>query len=89
MFEWDETKRIKNLQKHGIDFLRASVLFDGRFVYTFPSPQSGENRFLTVGLLEEKFITIVWIPRGNNIRIISARGARNEEKITYSQLYSR
>ena len=28
-FEWDEPKRLSNLQKHGIDFVRACQIFDG------------------------------------------------------------
>lgn len=27
-FEWDENKRIKNLEKHGLDFLDAHELWD-------------------------------------------------------------
>jgi uncharacterized protein len=29
-FEWDETKRRSNIAKHGIDFLRARLIFDRR-----------------------------------------------------------
>ncbi|MDP8909407.1 MAG: BrnT family toxin [Chloroflexota bacterium] len=28
-FEWDAAKRLSNLGKHGIDFLRARAVFDG------------------------------------------------------------
>jgi len=37
-FEWDEAKRLANLEKHGVDFLRAQMLFDGRPVITAQSP---------------------------------------------------
>ncbi len=43
-FEWDEAKRISNLAKHDIDFLRARFLFDGRLVLIVPSFRSGEER---------------------------------------------
>jgi uncharacterized DUF497 family protein len=33
-FEWDEDKRAGNVARHGIDFLRAGLLFDGRPVVT-------------------------------------------------------
>jgi uncharacterized DUF497 family protein len=29
-FEWDEVKRRSNIEKHGIDFIRARHVFDGR-----------------------------------------------------------
>ena len=32
-FEWDEDKSLANLEKHGIDFLNARQLFDGRPLY--------------------------------------------------------
>jgi uncharacterized DUF497 family protein len=32
-FEWDGNKREANLAKHGLDLIRATMLFDGRPVY--------------------------------------------------------
>jgi len=46
-FEWDEAKRRRNLENHGIDFIRAQEVFDGRPALTHPS---GEG----VGLLEKR-----------------------------------
>jgi len=60
IFEWDEGKRNANLVRHGIDFLDAALLFDGRPVFTAPSPFEGEERFLTVGTLDTRFMTTVW-----------------------------
>ncbi len=59
-FEWDESKRISNLRKHGIDFLDVPPVFnssiltseDERFDY-------GEERFVTFGLLQGRVIAIV------------------------------
>lgn len=31
-FEWDETKRLANLRKHGIDFIDIPVVFEGDIV---------------------------------------------------------
>jgi uncharacterized DUF497 family protein len=31
-FEWDEAKRITNIEKHGIDFLDASLLFESGYL---------------------------------------------------------
>lgn len=86
MFEWDKDKRLKNIAKHGIDFLAACALFDGRFVYTFHTHKNDETRFATVGEIEGRFITTVWTPRGENVRIISARRSRDEEKAAYRML---
>ena len=31
-FDWDESKRISNLRKHGIDFLAVPAVFNGSIV---------------------------------------------------------
>ncbi|MGI8475771.1 MAG: BrnT family toxin [Thermomicrobiales bacterium] len=86
-FEWDEAKRLSNLAKHGIDFRVGRRLFDGRPVVTIPSPFSDEARFLTTGVVDDLFITVVWTYRADGIRIISARRARNAEKGAHRSLY--
>lgn len=32
LFEWDPEKRIGNIEKHGIDFIDAAVIFNTAFV---------------------------------------------------------
>ncbi len=58
-FEWDERKRTANLLKHGLDFIDAPALFDGRPVYTYPSPRGGEERFVSVGMLAQRSCAVV------------------------------
>ena len=43
-FEWDENKRRANLRKHGLDLIDGRALFDGRPIYTYPSPRFEEQR---------------------------------------------
>jgi uncharacterized protein len=47
----------------------------------------GEKRFLAVGLLEGRCVTVVYTIRGEAIRIISFRRARHEERQEYQELY--
>ena len=54
-FEWDEKKRAINLADRGLDLINATKLFDGRSVFTYPSPRHGEERFVTVGQLTNRF----------------------------------
>jgi uncharacterized DUF497 family protein len=86
-FEWDENKRLRVLAQRGIDFLRATQLFDGRDVVTVASPRSDEQRWVTTGILEGTAITVIWTIRGENIRLISARRARDHEKRTHQDIY--
>jgi uncharacterized protein len=50
-FEWWEAKRLAVLQERGIDFIDAPALFDGRSLYTVPSPRGAEERWVSIGEL--------------------------------------
>ena len=86
-FEWDENKRATNLREHGLDLMDAIRLFDGRPVYTYPSPRHGEERFVTVGLLAHKGFAVVWTERAQAVRIISFRRARDAEERKYRSIF--
>ena len=86
-FQWDESKRRKNLAAHAIDFLKAVEVFDGRPSYTYYSPRGGEDRWATVAAVRGRFMTVVWTWRGADRRLISARRARDAEKRAYRQLH--
>jgi len=45
----------------------------------------GEERYITVGLLGEKVVVLVWTPRGRKRRIISMRDANDRERKKYSK----
>lgn len=89
-FEWDETKDLSNQHKHGINFELASLVFfdplrieryDGRENY-------GEDRWITIGLVEPALLYVVYTLRGDDdevIRLISARKANAQERSTYYQ----
>jgi len=64
IFEWDESKRQRNLEKHGLDFALASQLFDGRPILSVPALNSAEDRFLSVGELKGQIVAVVWMIRG-------------------------
>jgi uncharacterized DUF497 family protein len=87
MFEWDENKRIRNLEKHKLDFFVARMLFDGRPTITATSDNPHETRYLTTARIEGKFYTVVWTWREDVRRIISFRRAQNVEERAYRQIY--
>jgi uncharacterized DUF497 family protein len=83
-FEWDEKKNAENLQKHGIDFAKAKDVFADPHAVTFRSgvPLS-EERYLTIGIVDDRLITVVFTIRNDRTRIISARRARKNEREVY------
>jgi uncharacterized DUF497 family protein len=87
-FEWDEQKRLSNVQKHGIDFVDAVDIFDGRARLDFASPRRSEHRMLSVGELDGIVIAVAWTHRGSDtVRIISVRRARRDEKKAYRETH--
>jgi uncharacterized protein len=80
MFEWDEGKRARNRERHAIDLVDGALLFDGREVTTAPSLRGDELRFATTGRIGAKFYTVVWTWRGDTVRLISLRRARDAEE---------
>lgn len=87
-FEWDEAKRQTNIRKHGIDFADLEFLFDGETV-TVPDDRFdyGEDRFITLGILNGIILVVVHTESDKVIRFISARKAtKNEEKNYFKQI---
>lgn len=88
MFVWDEAKRRENLRKHKIDFADAEKIFRG---LTFTAEDAretyGEQRFLTLGLLEDQVVSVAHTECGEEIRLISIRKAtKHEARYYFSQI---
>jgi uncharacterized DUF497 family protein len=86
-FEWDENKRLANIEKHKFDLINGVCFFDGRPIYSYPSPRGEEKRTVTIGLLSGEFVAVVWTERETGIRLISLRRARDVEKRKYRKIY--
>jgi hypothetical protein len=83
-FEWDEGKRQRNLAKHGVDFVRAARIFDGRIVEWDDSRRAyGERRRLVLGLAGHMVLFVVYTQRERKRRLISARKASADERKAY------
>ncbi len=78
-FEYDPAKSASNLTKHGIDFEQAQALWDDPWMLEAPAKTEDEPCFLSIGKIDGKPWAAVWTPRGDTVRIISARRARKEE----------
>ena len=83
-FEWDPEKAATNYEKHGITFEGAASIF-ARPHLEERSDRKGETRWIAVGRLEGRLITVVYTRRSGKIRIISARRARSDERERYRQ----
>jgi uncharacterized protein len=92
-FEWDESKNLSNIIKHGLDFQQAKRIFDDPNLLTFEDTRFsyGEIREISIGQLllttQSKIIIVVVVhtDREGAIRLISARKASKQERKIYEQ----
>lgn len=89
-FIWDEQKAASNLKKHGISFMEASTVFDDPDALRIFDPDHSdfEDRFLLLGFSQTMRILVVCHCYRENdevVRIISARKATKNEKMTYEK----
>lgn len=85
MYEWDEAKRESNLKKHGLDFRDAYLVYDNPLKSTFHVRRGIESRFQDVALVEVagNILSLVYVLRGLNVRVISLRLASRRERRIY------
>ncbi len=88
-FEWDATKAISNLRKHGIRFEDVVLVFDDPQHLSIQDRfENGEYRWQTLGLVHGVVIilvahTIRFESGHEAVRIISARKADRKERSRY------
>ena len=84
-FEWDESKNLRNIEKHGLSFERARKIFDGFFItWEDTRYDYGEVREVSLGNIEGVvMLAVVHTDRDGRIRIISARRANAKERRLY------
>jgi uncharacterized DUF497 family protein len=78
-FEYDQVKSVMNNAKHGIDFEKASVLWSDPGLKIATGRTLNEERWIAIGLIQGKHWSVVFTPRGDAVRIISARRSRRKE----------
>ena len=81
---WDEAKRQKNIEKHGLDFIDAGLVLKNPYRLEVESIRNNEVRRQTFAYVAEVLtvLTVIWLP-GNKQRIISFRRAHKLEKEVY------
>jgi hypothetical protein len=83
IFKFDARKSQMNLEKHGIDFEEAKLLWDDPDLLEIPARIEDEPRFMVIGRIAKTHWSGIITYRGDAIRIISIRRARDEEVVLY------
>jgi uncharacterized DUF497 family protein len=84
-YEWNEAKRVENLERHGVDFMAVHG-FDWPTAVVFEDRRRdyGETRMLAYGKVAERLHVLVYTRRPNARRIISLRKANAREQAAYA-----
>lgn len=88
IFEWDPDKALENEQKHGVNFLEASEVFDDDHSSTVQDPDhsADEARYLIFGVSKlGKHLVVSYTERGDRIRLISGRQMTSRERRAYEE----
>lgn len=83
--EFGPAKARANLRKHGVSFSDAEQALRDPLATTVEDPDSeGELRFVTLGMdALGRLLVVVHTPRGDQVRLISARKASRGEAEKY------
>ena len=85
---FDPNKREKTLEERGLDFLDASLVFDGE-IFEFEDIREDyqEKRIIAVGHLVRRMVIVGYVKRGNTKHIFSMRKANAREIKKYQEQF--
>ncbi len=88
MITWDETKRQKNLQLHGIDLAEVECIFDAPMLTVEDTRlYYGEQRLQSLAWFRGRVVFLVWTERDDDARLISCRyGDKNETRAYFKAI---
>lgn len=83
--EFDPAKAARNLAKHKVSFAHAEQALRDPMAFTIEDPDAEEElRWITLGMdALGRILVVVHTPRGDRIRLISARKASRGESEKY------
>jgi len=86
-FEWDDAKAAQNYADHGVAFEMAERVFRDPFAIERLDEREdyGEDRYVIIGMVDVRVLSVVYTLRNGAIRLISARGAEPHERRRYHE----
>ena len=85
-YQWDCRKAERNYRKQGVFFADAVLVLEDDFGLTIEDQRFEERRWVTLGRdLFGRLLVVVYLWRGDEIRIISARKATPKECREYGR----
>jgi uncharacterized DUF497 family protein len=84
-YEWNEDKRLSNLERHGLDFRRAYLVYENPGKLTLKSRYSHEPRLVDIAEVEGRAMVLVYTLRRDAVRCISFRYAKRKERRMFDE----
>ena len=86
-FAWNDKKAASNYADHGVTFEAARDVFKDPFAIEWLDDRQpyGEDRYVILGMVENRLLYVAYTMRGKKIRIISARKAEPHERRLYHE----
>ena len=86
-YQWDSRKASSNFRKHGVRFADVIAVFEDELAITILDEYPDEERYVTLGQdFLGRIVVVVYTWREDEIRIISARKATNNERREYENV---
>ena len=88
VFEWDESKAIENVRKHGVSFDEAKTVLLDPLSLTIAAPDQStyEEKFIDIGRsMDGQIPVVVYTERRQTIRLIICRKATSSEREGYEE----
>jgi uncharacterized DUF497 family protein len=86
-FVWSDKKAVSNYVDHGVTFEAARDVFNDPFAVEWLDDREpyGEDRYVILGIVENRLLYVAYTMRAEKIRIISARKAEPHERRRYHE----
>ena len=87
-FEWDASKAVANLKKHGVSFAEVATVFEDAHAYVQDDTLNSdeEPRQVILGYSDRHRLQVVsFVQRAETIRLITARAATSRERTLYEE----
>ena len=89
-FDWDEGKRLSNIEERGVDFRDAALIFEGPVIVKEDTRENyDEQRFRALGKVDDDCYVVAYTLRDSTCRIISAWKVDEDGRKRYEETLSR
>ncbi len=88
-YDWDEAKRLRNLRKHGLDFMDADLVFEASLKITVDAAHAEDDRYADLAEVNGRVLMLVYTLRRQTVRCISLRVASRRERKLFDEAKNR